>query len=74
MGKDADEAWSESLWSALAKSKERGWWSSDPEGEMEKLEVIGPWSETEGAPWIPKGRWATGQLGQKRQERKVEGS
>ena len=38
MGQDADEAWSESSWTALAKSKERGWWGIDLEGEMEKLE------------------------------------
>ena len=36
MGKDADEAWSESSWTALAKGKERGWWSIDLEGEMDR--------------------------------------
>ena len=40
MGKDEVEALSEYSWTALAKSKERGWWSIDLEGEMEKLEVI----------------------------------
>ena len=53
MGKDAVEALSESSWTALAKSKERGWWSIDLEGEMEKLEVIGPWSRTEGGSLDP---------------------
>ena len=53
MGKDAVEALSESSWTALAKSKERGWWSIDLEGEMEKLEVISPWSGTEGGSLDP---------------------
>ena len=48
MAKDADEAMSESSWTALAKGKERDWWSIDLEGDMEKLEVVGPWSRTEG--------------------------
>ena len=56
MAKDADEAMSESSWTALAKGKERGWWSTDLEGEMEKLEVMGPWSGTEGGPVDPKGK------------------
>ena len=38
---------SESSWTALAKEKERDWWSIDQEGDMEKLEVD---------PWIVKGR------------------
>ena len=32
MAKDQDEVNSELSWSALAKGKERGWWSIDPEG------------------------------------------
>ena len=55
MGKDAGDAWSESSWTALAKSKERGWWSIDLEGVLGKLEVIGPWSGTEGGSVDPKG-------------------
>ena len=55
MGKDADETLSEFSWAALAKGKENGWWSIDLEGEMEKLEVIGPWSGTEGGSVDPKG-------------------
>ena len=40
---------SESSWTALAKDKERDWWSTDLEGEVEKLEVIeGPLSRSEG--------------------------
>ena len=56
MAQDADEAKSESSWTALAKEKERGWWSIDLEGEMEKLEVIGPgpWSGTEGGSVDPQ--------------------
>ena len=42
------EAMSESSWTALAKGKERDWRSIDLEGDMEKLEVVGPWSGTEG--------------------------
>ena len=53
MGKDGVEALSESSWIALAKSKERGWWSIDLEGEMEKLEVMCPWSWTEGGSLDP---------------------
>ena len=34
---DADDAMSESSWTALAQGKERNWWSVDLEGEMEKL-------------------------------------
>ena len=55
IGKDAEEAWSESSCIALANGKERGWWSIDLEGEMEKLEVIGPWSGTEGGSVDPEG-------------------
>ena len=39
---DADDAMSESSWTALAKEKDREWWSTDLEGEMEKLGVAGP--------------------------------
>ena len=39
---------SESSWIALAKGKGRDWWSIDLDGEVEKLEVRGPWSVTEG--------------------------
>ena len=54
MAKEADEAMSGSSWTALAKEKERGWWSIDLEGDMEKLEVVGPWSGTEGGFVDPK--------------------
>ena len=47
MGKDADEATSESSWTALAKEKERDWWSIDLEGEVEKLEASGLWFGTQ---------------------------
>ena len=63
--KDADEAMSESSWTALAKGKERYWWSIDLVRDMEKLEVVGPWSGTEGGSVDPKGKMGTGQLGQK---------
>ena len=36
----------ESSGTALAKEKESEWWSI--EGDMEKLEIVGPWSGTEG--------------------------
>ena len=38
MAQEVDEAMSESSWTALAKGKERDWWSIDLEGEVEKLE------------------------------------
>ena len=44
---EVDEAMSESSWTALAEGKARDWWSIDMEGEVEKLEVRGPWSVTE---------------------------
>ena len=50
--KDADEAKSKSSWTALA----RDWWSIDLEGDMEKLEVEGPWSGTGGRSVDPKGK------------------
>ena len=46
MAKDAEEVMSESSWTALAKGKERGWWSIELEGETEKLEVTGLWFGT----------------------------
>ena len=55
MAKDADEAMSESSWAALAKGKERDWWSIDLQGEVEKLEVSGPWSWTKGDSVEPEG-------------------
>ena len=53
---DVDEAKSEPSWTALAKEKERDWWSIDLEGEMEELEVSGPWSGTEGGSVDPLGK------------------
>ena len=39
-----DEAMSEASWTALAKDKERDWWSIDLEGAVEDLEVTeGDW-------------------------------
>ena len=51
-----DEATSESSWTALAKKKERDWWSVDLEGEVEKLEARSPWSVTDGDSVDPNGR------------------
>ena len=48
MAQDADDAMSESSSTALAKGKERDWWSIDLEG--------GPWSGTEGGSVDPKGK------------------
>ena len=56
IAKDADEAMSESSWTVLARGTEKGWWSIDLEGEMEKLKVRGPWSGTEGGSVDPKGK------------------
>ena len=52
---DVDEAMSESSWIALAKGKERDWWSIDLEGEVEKIEERGPWSGIEGGSMDLKG-------------------
>ena len=54
MAQDADDAMSESSWAALATGKERGWWSIDLDGEIEKLEVVGLLSGTEGGSVEPK--------------------
>ena len=62
MAQEVDEARSESFWTALAKEKERDWWSVDLEGEVEKLEVSDPWN--------PKGRLATSQVVHRLEERK----
>ena len=61
VAQDADGAMSESTWTSLAKRKERDWWSVDLEGEMEKLEVVGLLSGTEGGSVDPKkkvGHWS----------------
>ena len=55
MAQDAGDAMSELSWASLAKGKERDWWSMDLEGDVEKLEVEGPWSVTEGNSVEPKG-------------------
>ena len=44
---EEDEEKSEASWTAVAKEKERAWWSVDPEGEAEELEVKGPGSVTD---------------------------
>ena len=54
MAQETDEAMSELSWTALAKKKESDWWSIDLEDDMEKLEVVGPWSGTEGGSAHPK--------------------
>ena len=54
MAQDADDAMSESSWTSLAKGKERYWWSVDLEGDMEKPDVEGLLSGTEGASVDPK--------------------
>ena len=60
---------SEPSWTALAKGTERYWWSVDLEGEVEKLESYVIWPGPKADPSISKGRWATGQLGQKLQRK-----
>ena len=56
LAQDADKAMSASSWTFSAKWKERDWWSADLEGEMEKLEVEGGFSGTEGGSVDPKGK------------------
>ena len=58
MAQDADDAISDSFWSVVVTGKERGCRSVDLEGDMEKLEVVGPWSSTEGGSVDPK--WKVG--------------
>ena len=53
---DTDEAMSEYSWTALAKRNERDWWSVDLEGDVEKLEVVGLLSRTEGGSVDPIGK------------------
>ena len=53
---DTDEAVSAFSWTSPAKWKERDWWSADLEGGMEKLEVEGGFSGTEGGSMDPKGK------------------
>ena len=76
MAQEVDEAMSETSWTALAKEKERDCWSIDLEGEVEKLEVRGPWSVTEGDSVEPKGEVGHNPdrtRGSKKRKRKVEG-
>ena len=61
---------SESSWTALATGNERGWWNVDLEGDMEKLEVTGQWSGTEGGSVDAKGKMATRK--RKRKKKKEE--
>ena len=68
MAQEVEEAMSESSWTALAKVKERDWWSIDLEGEVEKLEVGGLWFGTEGDSVEPKG-----EMGHKSDRTKVTG-
>ena len=56
MPKEVEEVMSESSWTVLAEGKERDWWSIDLKGDMEKLEVVGPWSGAEGGSVDPKGK------------------
>ena len=52
----ADDVMSESSWTSLAKEKERDRWRAKLEGEMEKLEVEGGPSQTEGGSVGPNGK------------------
>ena len=70
MAQDADDAMSESSWTALAKVEERDWWSIDLEGEIQKLEVAGPWSGTEGGSVDLKGKM--GHLSARKMRTKAE--
>ena len=59
---DTDEAMSTSSRKSPSMRKERDWWSVDLEGGMEKLEVVGHLSRTEGGSVDPKGKmghWST---------------
>ena len=56
LAQDADEAMSAFSRTSSAKWKERDWWSADLEGEVEKLEVEGVFSGTEGGSVDPEGK------------------
>ena len=49
------KAISEDSWTALAKDKERDWWSIDFGGEVGELEVGGPWTLPKATPWTTRG-------------------
>ena len=70
--RDADDATSASSWTSPARWKERDWGSADLEGERRswrsKDVFLGPKAD----PWISKGRWATGQLGQRLEKKEVK--
>ena len=46
---------SEESWTALARKKERDWWSIDLESEEKELEVRCPWTVTKGDSMDPEG-------------------
>ena len=62
-----DEAMSEASCTALAKEKERDWWSIDLESEVEELEVGCPWTVTKGDSMDPGGRRTTSQMAKRLQ-------
>ena len=78
VAQDAGEAMSESSWTVLAKEKEREWWSIDLEGEMEKLEVEGSFSEAEGGSMDPErkmgimGHWSARKMSTKEGSEEVK--
>ena len=53
------------------EGKKRDWWSIDLEGEIEKLEVEGGFSETKGESVDPKGEIGHCQFGRSLQKKKV---
>ena len=54
--KDMDETTSEASWTAVTKGKEKEVWRLEREGEAEKPEAMGLWSEVKGAATDRHGR------------------
>ena len=66
----ADKAISGESWTASAKEKERYWWSIDLRGEVQELEVGGPWTSTNGNSMDAEERCTTSQTAKRLQLKK----
>ena len=53
--KDMEETTSEASWTTVKKGKTKEVWRLEPEGEAEKLEATGLWSEVKGVSVNPEG-------------------
>ena len=53
--KDMDETTSEASWTTVTEGKEKKVWRLQPDGEAEKPEATGLWSEVKGVSVNPEG-------------------